>query len=100
MPERIKPGWYELGTVESSTSRDPPRNIGVIKGEAANEARGQGFGRFIGLSSSKWYIYEQEEHLRKYNDRSGTGVLDVVSLESEYNSKKKAVDVAKKRYNL
>lgn len=100
MVERIRSGQYEIGRVDGKSHRDPERTIGVVKGEAANDMRGGGFGRIIGLSKSKWYVYEQEEHLREYADRSGTGVLDTVSLEEEFSSKGDAVEWAESRYRV
>lgn len=100
MAERIQTGQYVIGEVEDTRRRDPPKTIGVIKGETANESRSSGFSRIIGLSKSKWYVYEEVEELRQYYDRSGTGVLMVVSLVEECNSKSEAVSEAERRYNL
>jgi len=100
MPERIQSGQYEVGRKEDTRRRDPPKTIGVIKGETANESTRSGFSRIMGLSKSKWYVYEEVEHLRQYNDRSGTGVLMVVSLEAECSSKSKAVSRAESKYRL
>lgn len=99
MPERIQSGQYKVGEKEADR-RDPPKTIGVIKGEVANETRGSGFSRIMGVSNSKWYVYECVEHLRQYHDRSGTGVLIVASLEHECDSKSEAVEKAKGWYNL
>lgn len=100
MPERIQSGQYVVGEKEDTRRRDPPKTIGVVKGETANETAYHGFGRIMGLSKSKWYVYETVEHLREYHDRSGTGVLNVVSLEYECTSKSEAVEKAQSRYNL
>lgn len=100
MPERIQSGQYVVGHKEDTRRRDPPKTIGVIKGETANETRNGGFSRILGLSKSKWYVYEEVEHLRQYNDRSGTGVLMVASLEEECSSKSEAVSKAKSKYRL
>jgi len=48
------------------------------------------------MSQSKWYTYSEEEHLRQYHDRSGTGVLNVVSVECEHDTKKAAVKSAER----
>lgn len=100
MPERVQSGQYVVGEKEDTRRRDPPKTIGVIKGEVANETRRGGFSRILGLSKSKWYVYETVEHLREYHDRSGTGVLNVVSLEYECSSKSEAVSKAESRYSL
>lgn len=100
MPERVQSGQYVVGEKEDTRRRDPPKTIGVIKGETANETSRSGFSRIMGLSKSKWYVYEEVEELRKYYDRSGTGVLMVVSLEYECSSKSEAVSKAQSRYNL
>lgn len=97
MPEKVQPGQYIVGEKEDTRRRDPPKTIGVIKGSVANESRSHGFSRIIGVSESKWYVYESVEHLREYYDRSGTGVLDVVALDSEYTSKKEAVKRANQK---
>lgn len=100
MSERVRSGQYEVGRVEDTPRRDPEKVIGVVKGETANELNYGGFGRVMGLSKSKWYVYEQVEHLRQYADRSGTGVLMVASLEYECDSKSDAVSKAESRYSL
>ncbi len=96
MAERIQTGQYLIGEVEDTPRRDPPKRIGVIKGERLNNSRGGGFGRHMGVSKTKWFVYEQVEYLREYYDRSGTGVLDVVSLVSEHSSKSEAVEAAER----
>jgi len=100
MPERIQSGQYRIGRKEVSERRDPDKTIGVIRGDVANSTRNSGFNRILGLSASKWYVYEEVEHLRQYADRSGTGVLMVVSLVKECGSKGEAVDWAESRYRL
>jgi hypothetical protein len=100
MSERLKPGHYRIGRIEDTHHRDPPKEVGVIKGEVANETSRAGFNRIMGLSKSKWYVYEFMEHRRQYHDNTGTGVLDVASLEFECSSKSEAVEKAKRRYNL
>jgi hypothetical protein len=93
---KVRDGQYELGTNEDTPRREPPETIGVIRGGQVNDHRGGGFQRILGLSTSKWYVYKQVEHLRKYDDRSGTGVLNVVSLESEHDTKKAAVSAGER----
>lgn len=97
MAERVRSGQYHVGTVELSRSWDPHKEIGVVKGETANNQNQSGFQRITGLSKSKWYIYEKVEHLRKYADNSGTEVLMVISIEEECDSKNEAVEKAKSR---
>ena len=100
MAEKVQPGQYIVGEYENTPSRDPPKTIGVIRGDVANESRDGRFHRIIGLSDSKWYLYEGIEEIRKYNDRSGTGVLMVTNLIEEFSSKSSAVREAEKLYNL
>ena len=100
MTGRIQPGQYVVGQYEDTRRRDPPKTIGVINGETANETRNGGFHRIVGLAKSKWYVYEEVEHLREYHDRSGTGVIRVTSLEYECGSKSAAVSKAESRYNF
>jgi hypothetical protein len=100
MPERLQSGQYVIGHKEDTRRRDPPKTVGVIKGETANEIKNGGFHRILGLSKSKWYVYTEQEELRQYHDRSGTGVMMVTSLEKECSSKGDAVSYAESRYNL
>lgn len=96
MADKIKSGQYFVRTDDDTPRRDPPKDWGVIKGKNVNNEDYGPFDRHMGVSKSKWYTYSQEEHSRQYYDRSGTGVLSVVSLECEHSSKKKAVESAKK----
>lgn len=100
MAELIQAGQYLVGHYENTPRRDPPKKIGVIRGDVANDSRDSGFRRILGLSDSKWYLYEGIEEIRQYHDRSGTGVLMVVNLVGEYSSKSDAVSAAEKKYHL
>jgi hypothetical protein len=100
MAELIQSSHYKVGVVEDTPRRDPPKTIGVIRGDVANETGSNGFHRILGLSETKWYLYESVEYLRQYNDRSGTGVLNVATIKGEFSRKKDAVSKAESRYNL
>lgn len=100
MAELIQAGQYLVGHYENTPKRDPSKKIGVIRGDVANNSRDSGFHRILGLSDSKWYLYEFVEETRQYDDGSGRGVLMVVNLVGEYSSKSDAVYEAEKKYNL
>lgn len=77
--------------------RDPKKVYGVVKGEKANNSGSLGLHAHIGLATSKWYVFEYIEYLYEYHDRSGTGVLDVMRMVAECDTKKEAVQQAERR---
>jgi hypothetical protein len=100
MATLVRNGQYLVGEVTDTPRRDPSKKVGVIRGDVANESRDSGFQRVMGLQSSKWYLYEVEEYIRQYDDRSGTGVLIVATIKDSFSSKGDAADEAERLYNL
>lgn len=96
MANKISAGVYEVGET-TGAYHDEPVTVLVARGEAINEGRGHGFGRIMGVKSSKWYVVKVTEYLAQESGvTSGTYVVDVASMESEHDSKKNAVKRAER----
>lgn len=96
MTERYKAGMYLVGEKEAQR-REPKAEVGVVKGEVANETRSLGLDAHMGMAKTSWFVFETTEYLYNYADRSGTGVLDVTRMISEEKTKKEAVKKAERR---
>lgn len=93
MVEKIDPGIYKVGVTEDNEL------IGVAKGNAINENEWR-FSDFMGVKSSKWFVFKSEELNVSLGGPSCTDsrIHNHVSLESEHNTKSEAVDRAEYWY--
>lgn len=101
MVERVRAGQYEIGSKEPQNNREGYKTMGVIKGEAVNDIGFGPFGKFMSVTTSKWFGYEIEElRVKQRNVTTGTYLRSIASLDFECDTKKEAVSKAKSWYNL
>ena len=102
MSERIEPGHYRVGRIETSDNKRPHKtgSFGVIKGETANQKRDREWSHLCegALYKSKWFAY------RIGPKRDSGAVMSSPDLETEllkrFSTRDEAVNHLEKHYSF